>query len=807
MSNLKNILVGATLIVGSFFGWSKVVAVSLVDDGKAVGVIIVAEKPTISAKLAARELQHHIEKITGALLEIKPDSEVANVKGVRILVGESEATRKRGLKNENFQTQEYLIHIKGDTIILMGRDWRDTLANRAEKGRGIQYSLGDTRKTIPYNVAVGRDDAPVENIELPGILDDQGTCYAVYDFLESCCGVRWYGPSLLNIVTPSQKTLAVTPMEIRRRPSLLYRYAPGGGWPILREQWDSHLGIQKNLFLRRIRFGGERWGCNHSFASFRDRFLFKNPQRPELFERSRPDFFALGWENEGFWRQLCMTNPDVIYQVVRDARDYFDGKGLKGRQLAVGDYFAVVPEDSDHWCKCAKCQAVLAKGKSRDIKYTFGTGAASDYVFEFVNAVAKEVKKTHPDKFIAALAYHCYSYPPTFELESNVAVAPCVQLCYGYCSGVFKNDEKFYRQWIEENRHSHRRLYVWNYFHHPMERALINKFNCFPLFMPDMISKWIKQYVSDGVRGFYLCGIPPLPDYYLYMHTAFNADTDWQKLIDEFFTLYFGGAAEPMKKFYFLIVEINKEEGVIGGTEKDSWEKLGTAPRMEELGNLMRQAVASARTDIEKRRVETWKKGIWDYMVEGRRNYLKKKRAYEAKKFPIAVYSTGVNSKHRLLPDSAVDLHWRLADGGDQPLSNPNTYVVRSATAPIPPWSEQTSNSKSKWITPRVDGVDLSPGVYVYEQKFMIDEQMNPETVSLFGRVMGDDIVDRIEINGVKIAESDSFAQWVDFLIIEHLVAGENVLRVFVKNNGDASNPHGMRLEISGSADGKQPYE
>ena len=138
MSNLKNILVGATLIVGSFFGRSKVVAVSLVDDGKAVGVIIVAEKPTISAKLAARELQHHIEKITGALLEIKPDAEVANVKGVRILVGESEATRKRDLKNENFQTQEYLIHIKDDTIILMGRDWRDTLANRAEKGRAFR---------------------------------------------------------------------------------------------------------------------------------------------------------------------------------------------------------------------------------------------------------------------------------------------------------------------------------------------------------------------------------------------------------------------------------------------------------------------------------------------------------------------------------------------------------------------------------------------------------------------------------------------------------------------------------------------
>ena len=120
-----------------------------------------------------------------------------------------------------------------------------------------------------------------------------------------------------------------------------------------------------------------------------------------------------------------------------------------------------MPADSDHWCNCDKCQAILEKGKSRDVKYVFCTGAASDYIFGFANAVAKEVKKTHPDKYIATLAYASYSYVPTFELESNVAVAPCMQLCYGY-TGVFKSDEKFYNEWIEENKHSGRRLHVWN---------------------------------------------------------------------------------------------------------------------------------------------------------------------------------------------------------------------------------------------------------------------------------------------------------------------------------------------------------
>jgi len=787
------------LIVAGLSGGAA--AVTLVRDGKPTGAIVTAENPTPAARLAAKELQYHIREITGAVLPIKASGH--DVKGARILVGESEATRKLGLQGENFQSQEYLIRIKDDTIILMGRDWLDTPANRAETGRGVMYSLVDTRKTIRYNVAVSRDDEPAEDIELPGLMDDQGTCYATYDFMERFCGVRWYGPSPLNIVIPSQKTLSVPETEIRRRPSLLHRYAPGGGWPILREQWSSYNDIQKDLFFRRIRFGGERWGCNHSFSSFRDRFLVKNPDRPELFERRRPEFFAVGWENEGFWRQLCMTNPDVIAQVVQEARDYFDGKGIKGRQLAVGDYFVVVPEDSDHWCKCDKCQAILEKGKSRDIKHTFGTGAASDYVFGFVNAVAKEVKKTHPDKYIATLAYHCYSYPPTFELESNVAVAPCVQLCYGYSPGVFKNDEKFYNEWIEENKRSGRRLYVWNYFHHPMERALMGGWKCFPCFMPDVISEWVKRYARDGVRGYYLCGVPQQLGYYLYMQTAFNAETDYKALTDEFFTLYFGAAAEPMKKFYFRIAEINKEEGIIGNTEEDSWEKLGTRPRMEELGRLMEQAVASARTDVEKRRVATWKKGVWDYMVEGRREYVKKKRAYEQKELPIAVWSTGVDDDNRLLPDGAVDSHWRLTQSSDDTWKGPKSYTVRSATAPIPPWSEQTSDSKSKWITPRADGVDVSPGAYVYEQTFNIDERMDLETASVFGRFMGDDIVEGIEINGVKIARSASFAKWLDFLVMEHLVAGENTLRIVVENGGEGANPHGLRVEVNGWAEGK----
>ena len=148
--------------------------------------------------------------------------------------------------------------------------------------------------------------------------------------------------------------------------------------------------------------------------------------------------------------------------------------------------------------------------------------------------------------------------------------------------------------------------------------------NCFPCFMPDVISQWLKRFERDGVRGIFLCGIPQQVDYYLYMRTAFNTDTDYKLVVDEFFTRYFGAAAEPMKKFHDRISEISRKEQVLGTSEEASWRRLGTAERMKELGALMGRAVALAETDVEKKRVATWKEGVWDYMLAGRTEYVQK---------------------------------------------------------------------------------------------------------------------------------------------------------------------------------------
>ena len=109
------------------------------------------------------------------------------------------------------------------------------------------------------------------------------------------------------------------------------------------------------------------------------------------------------------------------------------------------------------------------------------------------------------------------------------------------------------------------------------------------------------------------------------------------ELLDEFFTRYYGPAAEPMKRVYLLIEktysspanypeDVQKKVGIWHQTEEIAWKYLGTEERMAELGRLMEQAGKAAATGVEKQRVALFDQGVWEYMVEGRRRWLAKQR-------------------------------------------------------------------------------------------------------------------------------------------------------------------------------------
>ena len=70
---LKGQVVVATamFLVAGLRSGAAATAATLVRDGKPASAIVIAENPTPAARLAAMELQHHVEQITGARLPIR----------------------------------------------------------------------------------------------------------------------------------------------------------------------------------------------------------------------------------------------------------------------------------------------------------------------------------------------------------------------------------------------------------------------------------------------------------------------------------------------------------------------------------------------------------------------------------------------------------------------------------------------------------------------------------------------------------------------------------------------------------------
>lgn len=603
-------------------GDSSIAPVDLVRDGAPTASVVIAKQATKSARLAASELQYHVQKITGATLPIVSDDQ--SPKGPRILIGESDATRALKLRSEDFQPQEYLIKFLPETIVLMGRDKADTGA--------FDYADAST---------------------FPAVFDDQSTCYAVYHFLERHANVRWYLPTELGLCCPSAKTLQVSGTDVRRSPSMKHRDAyltcpmPADlcGDTVKQPTPPANLAWREQyIFGLRHRLGGTlAYAANHSLYGYYARFWKEKDAKPGPgFESYHPEFFAQGYEGQP--PQMCYTCPGLVKQVIQDARDYFDGKGLKPGAVAAGDFFAIVPMDNSSYCKCPKCVEVVGDKKPAVRgKGMFTNDSASNCVFGFINEVAKEIKKSHPQKRIASLAYASYAFPPSdVKLESNVWIKFCLHARNLYSPAIQDTDRAVIDAWAAESKE--RPKLLWLYYCFPsLIGATSSNTRCFPGFFAHTVVEEMRAYREANIGGIfyepsYLAHGQRSPlfdqlEFYVTWKLADDPTLDGNAMIEEFFDRYYGSAAKPMKVFYELVEQVYANpnnyplifrQGHSHQTEEAAWKNLGTQSRMDQLGWIMEQARAAAKTDIEKQRVALFDKGVWQYMQAGRKAYLQR---------------------------------------------------------------------------------------------------------------------------------------------------------------------------------------
>jgi hypothetical protein len=503
----------AVFILGIFPSW--VLAAVIIERGQSQAVIVVSAKASDSVRYAAGELQSYLKEVSETSLPIQHTKSDAMF---NIFVGESEFTKKLGLSTQGLKADGFKIVTGENWLAILGRDY---------VGSPICGMRNPWNYMEVYN----------EKLKL-GAFGETGTLFGVYRFLEDICGIRWYLPGELGTVVPKKTKIDIGKIDLQVSPDYEYRY------PWLCNFADSEEDVR---WYRQAGFGAPFPAQIIDSFQFFLKYKDSHPEYFALIDGKR-DFSNLSCSRGG--GNLCLSNPEVIRQWITDINDYFD----KNPNQFI---YPLSPNDGmEKICECNKCQAQVDNNQGE-------TGKFSNYVWQFIDKVARGVAVKHPDKFVGGIAYANYNSPPTRikRLSPNVAVMIC-KTRGGYNDKAYAEKmQKTIAGWREKTNN----IYFWEYYLYSWLpwRGL-------PVIYPHIIADDLKS-LKGASKGEFIeaeswmdASLPPKMNFpgmqhlnlYVTAKLYWNADLNVDKLLDEYYEKFYGPARAEMKTFWTTAEDI-----------------------------------------------------------------------------------------------------------------------------------------------------------------------------------------------------------------------------------------------------------
>jgi hypothetical protein len=168
------------------------------------------------------------------------------------------------------------------------------------------------------------------------------------------------------------------------------------------------------------------------------------------------------------------------------------------------------------------------------------------------------------------------------------------------------------------------------------------------------------------------------------------------------------------------------------------------------------------------------------------------------------LFNTGVATNGTLASSGTVDPHWQMIQSADGAFPGPAAIVLNDIGFPIPPWIANGPNSK--WIAPQAsEAVGNNGGTYKYRTSFDLTG-FEPSSAIVSGVWTSDNQGPQVLLNGVATGATNdgNFSALTNFFAITSgFIAGTNTLDFVVTNIGPGTNPTGVRVELSGTANRK----
>jgi hypothetical protein len=265
---------------------------------------------------------------------------------------------------------------------------------------------------------------------------------------------------------------------------------------------------------------------------------------PKKFFDNHPEYYALV-DGTHQTTQLCTSNPEVIRLVIERINRFFD-------DYPEVEAYSLCPDDNTDFCECTKCQALDVGGMDTFIS---SKPIVTDRYIHFLNEVAQGIQKIHPGKKVSTYAYVNYSKPPLRERTDRHVVIVLTSSVYCSAHGIgdlacasrqeMKQDLAGWTEAASE-------VYIYDYDPTPYNAELP-----WPLFGARY--REMSDYLAMGIRGFsfesHNSWATLAPNFYVAAKTMWNANLNFDDLLEDYMQLYFAECAESMAEYYRILEE------------------------------------------------------------------------------------------------------------------------------------------------------------------------------------------------------------------------------------------------------------
>ena len=507
--------------------------VEIVRDGRARAVVYVAD-PRGSEKFDRKkhgsyppalprlvtELVEVVRLSTGATLERVDQAPAAGQPA--IVIGDCEETRKAGIDATKIPVEGFIVKTAPNRVFLVG----STQAVPPGSDRWAHWS-------------------------------NEGTAWAVADFLERFVGVRWYWPAEVGgrCIAPSA-SLAIPPAHYSDQPVFRQReYHPPDGWRLPTKARSSDKeplpfppgvipegvsALDMATYLPLV-----RGGCSWPY-----KIKVHQPQNlgglPEKFREENKEMFALKKDGTRNFNMFCYSSPKTLEYLLEGCERVWS-KGGGGCPWVTSTCVTVSPPDSVVECHCPPCREAFAKGGGTWID------GPSMMMGLFVKRLCEAVKQRWPDKKVIYLPYWNYQEcPKGVEYPDNLVVMAAMTT---YPMALNVQRENF--------QEALDRLRAW--------RAKA----CLPVTMWDYCVNWTygpHQYphvvrdfykaARDVVAGVFINGenlgewTLTAPTLYVWMKALWNPELDVDAVLDEMCRRLYGKAGATVRELTRLECDV-----------------------------------------------------------------------------------------------------------------------------------------------------------------------------------------------------------------------------------------------------------